>query len=93
MPSGSPPIPPPASRPASPPEVVLDIRGEGCPYTFLRSKLALETLAVGQLLRVVVGDETSARDVPRSLSAAGHSVLAVEPLAPRLWAILVRKGG
>ncbi len=69
----------------------LDIRDEVCPYTFLKAKLALEPLAPGQVLRVVVGNETSARDVPRSLGEAGHAVLAVEPLAPGLWAIVVRK--
>ena len=69
----------------------LDIRDEVCPYTFLRAKLALEPLAGGAILRVVVGNETSARDVPRSLADAGHDVLAVEALGPGLWRLTVRK--
>jgi tRNA 2-thiouridine synthesizing protein A len=69
----------------------LDIRGDVCPYTFLKAKLALEPLAPGEVLRVVVGNETSARDVPRSLTDAGHTVLAVTPLGATLWAITVRK--
>jgi TusA-related sulfurtransferase len=72
--------------------VELDIRNEVCPYTFLEAKLALEPLAAGRILRVVVGNETSARDVPRSLADAGHAVLAVEPTGPSLWRITVRKG-
>ncbi len=71
----------------------LDIREEVCPYTFLKAKLALEPMAAGQVLRVVVGNETSARDVPRSLADAGHTVLAVEPAQAGVWAITVRKGG
>jgi len=73
--------------------VELDLRGEVCPYTFLKSKLALEELAAGQLLRVVVDNEASARDVPQTLRGAGHTVLAVETPDPGLWTIVVRKGG
>lgn len=69
----------------------LDVRTEACPYTFLRARLALEPLAAGQVLRVVVGNQASADDVPRSLTAAGHTVLAVEPDGSGLWAIVVRK--
>ena len=73
------------------PDEQLDIRGEVCPYTFLLAKLALEPMAPGRVLRVLVGNETSARDVPRSLADAGHAVLAVEPAGPGLWAVVVRK--
>jgi tRNA 2-thiouridine synthesizing protein A len=86
------PSPAPGER-AGAPDVELDIRGEVCPYTFLRAKLALEPLAPGTVLRVLLGNETSARDVPRSLTDAGHTVLAVEPLGAELWSVLVRKGG
>ena len=70
----------------------LDLRGEVCPYTFLKSRLALETMATGQVLGVLVDNETSAHDVPVSLRRAGHVVLAVEPEGAGVWAIVVRKG-
>jgi TusA-related sulfurtransferase len=73
------------------PDTELDVRGEVCPYTFLKAKLALEPMAPGQILRVILGNEVSARDVPRSLGDAGHAVLAVEPLGGDLWAITVQK--
>jgi TusA-related sulfurtransferase len=73
------------------PDAELDIRGEVCPYTFLRARLALEPMDAGQVLRVVLGNETSARDVPKSLVDAGHAVLGVERLAGDLWAVTVRK--
>jgi tRNA 2-thiouridine synthesizing protein A len=73
------------------PDCELDIRGEVCPYTFLRARLALEPMDAGQVLRVMLGNETSARDVPRSLADAGHTVLGVERLAGELWAVTVRK--
>jgi tRNA 2-thiouridine synthesizing protein A len=70
----------------------LDLRGEVCPYTFLKARLALETLPAGTVLRVLVDNEASARDVPRSLAAAGHAVLACESAEDRIWAILARRG-
>ena len=70
----------------------LDLRGEVCPYTFLKARLALESLASDAVLRVVVDNEASARDVPRSLAGAGHSVLAVAATGDGAWAILTRRG-
>lgn len=70
----------------------LDLRGEVCPYTFLKAKLALEALAPGAELRVLVDNAESARDVPRSVSGAGHAVLGVEALPAGVWAIAVRRG-
>jgi tRNA 2-thiouridine synthesizing protein A len=70
----------------------LDLRKEVCPYTFLKARLALEALPAGALLRVLVDNETSARDVPRSLTAAGHAVLACAPAGDAVWAILICRG-
>ena len=69
----------------------LDLRGEVCPYTFLKARLAVESLPSSAVLRVVVDNETSARDVPRSLAAAGHAVLAVVSTGDGAWAILTRR--
>jgi tRNA 2-thiouridine synthesizing protein A len=69
----------------------LDLRGEVCPYTFLKARLALESLPAGAVLRVVVDNATSARDVPRSLAGAGHAVLGCEPTGDGAWAILTRR--
>lgn len=69
----------------------LDLRGEVCPYTFVKSKLALEEMESGQLLRVIVDNAESADNVPRSLTNEGHAVLEVAHIAAREWAIVVRK--
>lgn len=71
----------------------LDLRGEVCPYTFLKTRLALEALPEAAVLRVVVDNPTSARDVPRSLAGTGHTVLEVEAASDGTWGILVRRGG
>jgi len=70
----------------------LDLRGEVCPYTFLKARLALESLREGAVLRVVVDNETSARDVPRSLTGAGHAVTDVRAVGDGTWVIVTRRG-
>ena len=70
----------------------LDLRGEVCPYTYLKARLALEGLPAGALLRVIVDNETSARDVPRSLAGAGHAVLEVLTSTDGSWTIVTRRG-
>jgi TusA-related sulfurtransferase len=71
--------------------VELNLHGEVCPYTFLKARLALETLPAGTVLRVLVDNDASARDVPRSLVAAGHAVLDCARAGDRSWVILVRR--
>jgi tRNA 2-thiouridine synthesizing protein A len=67
----------------------LDLRGETCPYTFLRTRQALDTLPPGAMLRVTVDNAASAADVPRSLANAGHRVVTVERAAGEVWTITV----
>jgi TusA-related sulfurtransferase len=70
---------------------VLDLKGEVCPYTFVKSKLALEEMESGEVLRVVVDNPGSAHNVPRSLSMEGHQILGVVKLNETDWAITVKK--
>ena len=69
------------SAPARETAEELDLRGEVCPYTFLKARLALEGLRAGVLLRV-----------PRSLAGAGHTVIECAPVGDGAWAILTRRG-
>ena len=75
---------------AAPP--VLDLCGELCPFTFVRTKLALEDMPLGARLRVIVDHEPATRNIPRSAREWGQEVLGVTQLADRRWAIdLVRR--
>ncbi|MBZ0168154.1 hypothetical protein MELA_02048 [Candidatus Methylomirabilis lanthanidiphila] len=69
----------------------LDLKGEVCPYTFVKTKLALEELQSGQVLRVIVDNPGSAANVPRSLHSEGHVVIDVAQLNDTDWAITVKK--
>lgn len=69
----------------------FDLKGEICPYTFVKSKLMLEMMESGQVLRVIVDNAESATNVPKSLTNEGNTILGCEPLNERDWAITVRK--
>lgn len=69
----------------------LDITGEVCPFTFVKSKLALETMEKGQILRVIVDYEPSAVSVPKSMTDEGQEVLATNKIDDKKWEIIVRK--
>ncbi len=70
---------------------MIDLCGELCPFTFVRTKLALEQLPIGAELRVVVDHEPATRNIPRSATEWGQEVLGVTVLSPRTWAIDLRK--
>ena len=69
----------------------LDIRGEVCPYTYLKTILALEEMQPGQVLRVRLDYEPASRSVPRSATLLGDDVLSVTATQPEEWEILIRK--
>ncbi|MCX7989411.1 MAG: sulfurtransferase TusA family protein [Aquificaceae bacterium] len=69
----------------------LDIRGDICPFTFVKSKLALEQMELGQVLRVLVDYKPSAESVPKSMKEEGQEVLGVNQLSNNTWEILIKK--
>ena len=69
----------------------INLKGEVCPYTFVKSKLALEELEVGQVLRVIVDHEPAVTNVPRSMENEGQTVLRVAKLNDTDWELVLRK--
>ncbi len=67
----------------------LDLRGEICPYNFVKTKLKLEEMEIGQILEVVIDNGEPLKNVPRSLKEEGHQILKVERVAQ--WFRLVIK--
>ncbi len=73
------------------PDKKIDIRGLVCPYTFVKSKLAIEDMEVGEVLEILLDYEEAARNVPKSMQEHGHTVLKVEKVNDKDWIIVVRK--
>lgn len=71
----------------------LDITAETCPMTFVRTRLALDRLQPGEVLRLALKGDEPRRNVPRTAAEQGHAVLrqAEEPDGTLL--LWIRKGG
>ena len=72
-------------------EVRLDLRGEVCPFTFVRTRLLLESLALGEVVAVEIDHEPAMRSIPRALREWGQEVLEVRELAGGAWLVRARK--
>ena len=68
----------------------LDLRGVICPYNYVKTKLKLETMAVGQILSVMVDDGEPIRNVPRSVLEDGHAILKQEKM-DHYFRVLIQK--
>lgn len=56
----------------------IDITGEVCPMTFVRTKLRLERMHPGEVLAVRLRGDEPLRNVPRAARDEGHVILGIE---------------
>ena len=89
--SGSPPTSSSPGEPDAEPDAEIDLRGEICPFTFVRTRLALEALPIGGVLRVVIDHEPAIRNIPRSATEWGQDVLGVAAAGDGTWTIELRR--
>ncbi len=70
---------------------ILDITNAVCPMTFVRTRLALDRLAPGSLLLVLLKGDEPRRNVPRSAAALGHQVVSEETDETGVTRLLLRR--
>ncbi|MBY0403608.1 MAG: sulfurtransferase TusA family protein [Cyanobacteria bacterium] len=59
----------------------LDLRTTKCPLNFVKTRLALEKIQVGQVLEVwIQEDGESALNIPKSIAQEGHQVIEMSLL-------------
>lgn len=75
----------------APADQELDLKGEICPYTFVKSKLALEEMEVGEVLQVTVDHLPAVENVPRSMKNEGQEVLGIAQVNDSDWTITIKK--
>lgn len=56
----------------------LDICTEQCPMTFVRTKLRLERMQVGEILEVRLTGAEPLLNVPKSVLELGHQIIGME---------------
>lgn len=55
----------------------LDISDEICPMTFVKAKLLIERMAVGETARVRLQGAEPLDNVPRSIKDYGHEIVSI----------------
>jgi tRNA 2-thiouridine synthesizing protein A len=70
----------------------LDITHEICPMTFVRTRLALDRLAPGDILLVILKGEEPLSNVPRTAREQGHEVLSIQTDDAGISRLLIRRG-
>jgi sulfite reductase (ferredoxin) len=71
--------------------IVADLRGVTCPLNFVKAKLALEKIEVGEILEVLLDGGEPVRNVPASFSDQGQDVLEVEDKGDHFFVRVRRK--
>jgi TusA-related sulfurtransferase len=73
------------------PDKTINIKGLVCPYTFVKSKLAIEDMEVGEVLEIILDYPEASRSIPKSMEDHGHKVLKVEKINDTDWILVIRK--
>lgn len=70
----------------------LDLRTTKCPLNFVKTRLALEKMAVGEVLEIwILADSQSSMNIPQSIAQEGHKVLQTLEDADGLQRIFILK--
>ncbi|MFQ5443227.1 MAG: sulfurtransferase TusA family protein, partial [Nitrospinales bacterium] len=56
----------------------IDLLGVKCPFNYVKTKLKLETMDLGQKLEVLLDDGEPVKNVPKSVQNDGHKVLSLD---------------
>jgi TusA-related sulfurtransferase len=70
----------------------IDIRGFVCPITFVKAKLAIESMEEGEVLEILLDYEEASRSIPKSMEEHGHRALSVEKTGEKEWVLRIEKG-
>ncbi len=73
------------------PDHELDITGETCPMTYVRTRLALDRMQPGQVLCVRLRGADPENNVPRTAEQQGHTVIATERDADGTMILYLRR--
>ena len=96
------PAPTPAALPAAetgdgakaaiaPAAVEIDLRGVACPMNFVKAKLKLEMMEVGDTLGILLDDGEPVQNVPASFRNEGHEVVDLRSTGKGHWHVVIKK--
>ncbi|MDC8451709.1 MAG: sulfurtransferase TusA family protein [Candidatus Nitrosotalea sp.] len=60
------------------PTKTIDVRGMFCPEPVFRTKIEMERMAVGNILRITADDPASEEDISRWVNRMGHQLIGIK---------------
>ena len=76
---------------ATPTAPELNLSGVACPMNFVKAKLRLEGMNIGEALAIVLDDGDPIQNVPASFRNEGQTIEQTEDLGDGHWRVVVRK--
>jgi TusA-related sulfurtransferase len=70
---------------------IVDITDVVCPVTFIKAKVALEELELGQVLSIRMNDGEPVQNMPRSVKEEEHEILKLLDNGDSTWSLIARK--
>jgi TusA-related sulfurtransferase len=60
------------------PTKTIDVRGMFCPEPVFRTKIEMERMAVGNILKITADDPASEEDITRWVNRMGHQLIELK---------------
>lgn len=73
--------------------LLLDAKGEVCPYPALYAGAMLEGMVPGEVFEILVDHLCAVEGIPAAVEQLGHRVLSTEAVANGVYRIVVEVGG
>ncbi|MDP6524146.1 MAG: Mov34/MPN/PAD-1 family protein [Kiritimatiellia bacterium] len=71
--------------------VEIDLCGVACPMNFVKAKLRLESMQIGEMLGIVLDEGEPVRNVPESFRGEGQEVVDMARLDGEHWRVVIKK--
>lgn len=68
----------------------MDLKGVKCPFNYVKAKIKLSEMNIGETLELFLDDGEPIRNVPKSLEQDGHEILTIENIGSS-FRVVVRK--
>lgn len=72
-------------------EHILDLRGVACPMNFVKTRLYLDKINRGEMLKVILDDGEPVESVSASVSSEGHEIVESTKTVEGHYVVLIRK--
>ena len=70
---------------------IIDLKGEICPMTFVKTKLAIENINFGERIKVIYNSSEAKINVPRSLNELNYKVIEINNIDKNNFFIIIEK--